>query len=210
MFSLPTLLQPHYPTCIPLSSCCSTHIMRCLLQILPYLLGLPATQDPYNADCCWVTSSTSCLLLLFCLNPAVQSAALYILLLLFMLMLLLLCVNNKGFMYVCCCCAYHAGTISPALASCHGVCPAAYTQHSVRVLLWQVFLRCVCFTLRRLLGRFMPAAAVAVCTMQAPCYDNGAIPTRAGLQGVSNTSPARGRPVANSPAVPLPRVRVYR
>jgi len=111
---------------------------------------------------------------------------------LLLLLLLLLCVNNKGFMYVCCCCAYHAGTISPALASCHGVCPAAYTQHSVRVLLWQVFLRYVCFTLRRLLGRFMPAAAVAVCTMQAPCYDNGAIPTRAGLQGVSNTSPARG------------------
>jgi len=51
---------------------------------------------------------------------------------------------------------------------------------------------------------------ILLCTMQAPCYDNSAIPTRAGLQGVSNTSPARGRPVANTPAVPLPRVRVYR
>jgi len=51
---------------------------------------------------------------------------------------------------------------------------------------------------------------LSVCTMQAPCYDNSAIPTRAGLQGVSNTSPARGRPVANILAVPLPRVRVYR
>jgi len=56
--------------------------------------------------------------------------------------------------------------------------------------------------------------AVSVCcvllTVQAPCYDSGAVPTSAGLQGVSNTSPARGRPVANVLAVPLPRVRVYR
>jgi len=33
-------------------------------------------------------------------------------------------------------------------------------------------LRCVYITLQRLLGKFVPAAAVAVCTVQAPCYDN--------------------------------------
>jgi len=41
--------------------------------------------------------------------------------------------------------------------------------------------------------------AVCVCcclfTVQAPCYDIGAIPTSAGLQAVGNTSPARGRPL---------------
>jgi len=61
----------------------------------------------------------------------------------------------------------------------YGLCTSADTQHAW--LLWHIFLRCVYITLQRLLGKFVPAAAVAVCTMQAPCYDNSAIPTRAGL-----------------------------
>jgi len=59
----------------------------------------------------------------------------------------------------------------------YNLCNSADTQHAW--LLWHIFLRPVNITLQRLLGQFVPA--VAVCTMQAPCYDNSAVPTRAGL-----------------------------
>jgi len=66
------------------------------------------------------------------------------------------------------------------------------TQHAW--LLWHILLAsCVALLFQQLLGQFVPA--VAVCTMQAPCYDMGTIPTSAGLQAVGNTSPARGRPL---------------
>jgi hypothetical protein len=37
----------------------------------------------------------------------------------------------------------------------------------------------------------------ALSVMQVPCYDVYGYPTLVGLQGVGDTSPARGRPVAN-------------
>jgi len=107
--------------------------------------------------------------------------------------------------YACCCqCVPCRHQPRPCLLAYHGLCSSADTQHSV--LLWHISLRCVYITLQRLLGQFVPAAsaaAVAVCTMQAPCYDNSAIPTRAGLQGVSNTSPPRGGQLLTLPCCAL-------
>jgi len=73
--------------------------------------------------------------------------------------------------------AMQAPTPPLLITESYSLCNSADTQHAW--LLWHIFLRPVYITLQRLLGKFVPA--VAVCTMQAPCYDNSAVPTRAGL-----------------------------